>query len=212
MLLTLRGKRVKVLRQVLWHFPDSFTKYFACENEYSFSSFSFPKRLARLKSLKEVVSHSFKIFHLYFLKREWRTSFHPWFSHLQENMILSWIPLQPIKPRMSNDVTAWDQFCDTVDHTLCQFKLSCVRQIWHIMNQFSVAWFCKWKSLRKLTIVTNIKTPSTLKICVLDSNEKVISTDNSLKALRESLSLALRISQSFRILFILSSPLFAVFS
>ena len=78
------------------------------------------------------------------------------------------------------------------------------------MNQFSVAWFCKWKSLRKLTIVTNIKTPSTLKICVLDSYEKVISTDYSLKALRESLSLALIISQSFRILFILSSPLFAL--
>ena len=40
----------------------------------------------------------------------------------------------------------------------------------------------------------------------------MISTDNSLKALRESLSLALRISQSFRVLFVLSSPLFAVFS
>ena len=61
-----------------------------------------------------------------------------------------------------------------------------------------------------MTIVTNIKTLTSLKICVLDSNEKVISTDYSLKALRESLSLALRISQSVRILFILSSPLFAV--
>ena len=95
---------------------------------------------------------------------------------------------------------------------LISFKLSCVRQIWHIMNQFSVAWFCKWKCLRKLIMDTNIKTPTTLKICVLDSNEKVTSTDYSLKALREILSLALRIFQSFRILFILPSPFFAVFS
>ena len=44
-------------------FPDGFTKFFA-------SSFSFPKRFACSKSLKEVVSYSFNIFYLYSLKRE----------------------------------------------------------------------------------------------------------------------------------------------
>ena len=52
--------------------------------------------------------------------------------------------------------------------------------------------------------ITDIKTPTTQKTYVLNSNEKVICTDYSLKALRESLSLALRISQSFRIISVVS--------